>query len=39
VIYRQDLTSLGWPLPQEILSELRSGTPLEEVLEATYQEM
>jgi len=39
LVYRQDLTSLGWPLPQEILRELRSGTPLEEVLEATYQEV
>ena len=38
VIYRQDLTSLGWPLAEEILLELRSGTPLKEVLEATYQE-
>lgn len=38
VIYRQDLTTLGWPLPEEILLELRSGTPLEEVLEATYRE-
>ena len=38
VIYRQDWTSLGWPLPQEILDELRSGTALEDVLDATYQE-
>ena len=38
VIYRQDLTSLGWPLPKEILSDLRSGVPLEDVLEATYEE-
>lgn len=38
VIYRQDLTSLGWPLPQEILLELRAGRPLPEVIEATYQE-
>ena len=39
VIYRQDLTHLGWPLSLDIVSLLRSGTPLEEVLEATYQEI
>ncbi len=39
VIYRQDLTPLGWPLPEEILSDLRAGTPLEQVLEATSQEV
>ncbi len=39
VIYRQDLTSLGWPLPEEILLELRGGTPMDEVIEATYQEV
>ena len=38
VIYRQDLTSLGWPLGQEILTDLRSGLPLEDVLEDHYQE-
>ncbi len=39
VIYRQDLTPLGWPLPQEILDQLRGGTPLDDVLESTYQEV
>ena len=39
VIYRQDLTSLGWPLPQEILLDLRSGRPVEEALEAARQEV
>jgi len=38
LLYRQDLTSLGWPLSQEVLLDLRSGAPLEEVLEAAYQE-
>jgi type II secretory pathway component PulK len=38
VVYRQDLTSLGWPLAQEILLDLRSGKPLEEVLEDHYRE-
>ena len=38
VIYRQDLTSLGWPLSQDILLELRSGTPLEDVLETASRE-
>lgn len=38
VVYRQDLTSLGWPLAKEILSDLRSGVPLEDVLEAAYEE-
>jgi type II secretory pathway component PulK len=38
VIYRQDLTPLGWPLAPELLDEVRSGTPLEQVLEDTYQE-
>jgi len=39
VIYRQDLTSLGWPLSEEILLELRSGTPLEDLPDATNQEI
>lgn len=38
VIYYQDLTPLGWPLRQEILDELRSGRPMADVIEATYQE-
>jgi type II secretory pathway component PulK len=39
VIYRQDLTALGWPLAPEILDELRSGTPVEEVLDVMAQEV
>jgi len=39
VIYRQDLTHLGWPLPQEILAQLRSGTALEKVVAGEYQEI
>ena len=39
LIYRQDLTALGWPLSPDILTLLRSGTPMEEVLETTYQEV
>lgn len=38
VVYRQDLTPLGWPLDPEVLAALRSGTPLEDLLEMTYQE-
>ncbi|MBV8780929.1 MAG: general secretion pathway protein GspK [Phycisphaerae bacterium] len=28
IIYRKDLTSLGWPLPQDIRTALRSGQPI-----------
>ncbi|MCX5684565.1 MAG: type II secretion system protein GspK, partial [Planctomycetota bacterium] len=35
VVYRQDLTNLGWPLPQEIVTKLRSGMPLEQVVQTT----
>jgi hypothetical protein len=35
VVYRQDLTNLGWPLPQEIVANLRSGMPLEQVVQTT----
>jgi hypothetical protein len=31
VIYRQDLTHLGWPLAPEILAALRAGGSLEAV--------
>jgi DNA uptake protein ComE-like DNA-binding protein len=34
VVYRQDLTHLGWPLAQEIVNKLRSGVPLEQVIQA-----
>ncbi|MCX5655799.1 MAG: type II secretion system protein GspK [Planctomycetota bacterium] len=35
VVYRQDLTHLGWPLPQEIIAGLRSGMPLEQVVQTS----
>ncbi|HDZ22036.1 hypothetical protein LCGC14_0467580 [marine sediment metagenome] len=38
VIYRQDLTSLGWPLSLEIIDDLRSGTPMQEVIERLPRE-
>jgi len=38
VIYRQDLTSLGWPLSRDILLQLRSGAPMGDVLETASQE-
>ena len=38
ILYRQDLTYLGWPLSPDIVTQLRSGVPLEEVLDTTYQE-
>jgi len=34
VVYWQDLTHLGWPLPQEIIDALRSGVSLEQVVQA-----
>lgn len=34
VIYRQNLTYLGWPLPEEILDQLRVGANLDEVIAA-----
>ena len=33
VVYWQDLTSLGWPLPQEVITQLRLGVPLEQVIQ------
>jgi type II secretory pathway component PulK len=35
VIYRQDLTHLGWPLDPEILRQVRLGMPLEQVVPPT----
>ncbi|MFH1731059.1 MAG: hypothetical protein ABIF82_05325 [Planctomycetota bacterium] len=35
VLYRQDLTQLGWPLAPEILSRLRAGASINDV--ATVQ--
>jgi general secretion pathway protein K len=29
IVYRKDLTSLGWPLPQEIQQQLRAGKPIQ----------
>ena len=31
VIYRRDLTQLGWPLSQDILTKLRAGVAIEEI--------
>ena len=39
VLYRKDLTHLGWPLSPDIVSLLRSGAAVQEVLETTYQEV
>jgi type II secretory pathway component PulK len=39
LLYRQDLTHLGWPLSPEIPRLLRSGMRMDEVLDATYQEI
>jgi hypothetical protein len=39
VIYRQDWTALGWPLPQEILNHLRAGKPIEQVVAGLGQEI
>lgn len=39
VLYRRDLTHLGWPLDPDILAALRAGTPVEEVLAATVEEV
>ena len=33
VVYRQDLTHLGWPLAPEIIDGLRFGMPLEQVVQ------
>ena len=38
VIYREDLTPLGWPLPQDVLDELRGGTPVEDIVQRYDQE-
>jgi type II secretory pathway component PulK len=35
VIYRRDLTSLGWPLDPMILDALRAGVGMENVIEST----
>jgi len=38
VIHHEDLTPLGWPLARDLLDDLRSGQPLEDVLEQYDQE-
>ena len=38
VIYRQNLTYRGWPLPLEIIERLRSGTPIEQVIQNAGKE-
>jgi hypothetical protein len=35
VVYRRDLTSLGWPLDPAILDALRAGYPMESVIDVT----
>ncbi len=35
VVYRRDLTSLGWPLAPAILDALRAGYPMESVIDET----
>jgi len=38
VVYRQDLTPLGWPLSPELLADLRAGVSLDDLLGTTYSE-
>jgi hypothetical protein len=35
VVYRRDLTSLGWPLDPMILDALRAGYPMESMIDET----
>ena len=35
VVYRQDLTHLGWPLQEDILTRLRSGGSLDDIVVST----
>lgn len=39
VIYRQNLTHLGWPLDPDIITRLRSGNPLERSVQTPGREM
>jgi type II secretory pathway component PulK len=39
VIYRQSLTHLGWPLSPDIITQLRSGTPLERLTRTVGQKV
>ena len=35
VIYRQDLTGLGWPLEEELMTNLRAGVSLDQLVART----
>jgi hypothetical protein len=35
IVYRKDLTSDGWPLPQDVLDQLRSGNGLQTTLSSS----
>ena len=35
VVYRKDLTSLGWPLPPDVLTALRAGKPIPDTVTGT----
>jgi DNA uptake protein ComE-like DNA-binding protein len=37
IVYRQDMTGLGWPLDQAILDRLRAGDGMDKVLQETGQ--
>jgi len=39
VIYRQNLTHLGWPLDPDIITRLRSGNPLDRAVQTPGREM
>ena len=39
IVYRQSLTHLGWPLSPDILTTLRSGTPLERLPQTVAQKV
>jgi type II secretory pathway component PulK len=39
VVYRQNLTHLGWPLAPEIITLLRSGTPLESMTQTVARKV
>jgi type II secretory pathway component PulK len=39
IVYRQNLTHLGWPLSPDILTTLRSGTPLERLPQTVAQKV
>jgi type II secretory pathway component PulK len=34
VVYRQDTTPLGWPLSPDVLTKLRAGKPIDQVLQS-----